>query len=207
MVEWTRSLDPEETFEGTDRTLERLKEGDHVAFTEVFQLYRDMVYTLALKLLTDKSESLDVTQEVFLTLFRKARSFRGECSLKTWLYRVTINAAAGRNRWWRRRRRDSLVPLDLQNRDEQRPLQVAVDGPSPARLCLSGELRTALAEGLHRLPFEQRVALVLRDVEALSYEEIAEVTGAGLGTVKSRIARAREQLRGLLTRFQGGEKL
>ncbi|GAB4119241.1 MAG: sigma-70 family RNA polymerase sigma factor [Acidobacteriota bacterium] len=206
MAELTGSLGTEAAFEGVDRTLERLREGDHVAFAEVFQLYRDMVYTLALKLLTDRSESLDVTQEVFLTLFRKARSFRGECSLKTWLYRVTINAVAGRNRWWRRRRREALVPLEIRDPDRH-PVEPAGCTPSPARACLSAELRAALDAGLRKLPFEQRVALVLREVEGLSYEDIAAVTGAGLGTVKSRIARAREQLRNLLADYQGGERL
>lgn len=207
MAEWTGSLTTDEALSDGDGTLERLREGDHAAFAEVFQLHRDMVYTLALRLLTDKSEALDLTQEVFLTLFRKARTFRGDCSLKTWLYRVTINAAGGRNRWWRRRRRDAFIPLDLQDRDHGRPLDPPTSVPSPARRCLSEELRAAIAAGLGKLPFEQRVALVLREVEGLTYEEIAEVTGAGPGTVKSRIARAREQMRQLLAGFQGGEQL
>ena len=78
----------------------RLKARDETAFEEVFELHKDMVYALATKLLTDKSEAYDVTQDVFLVLYRQIKRFRGECSLKTWLYRVTLNQAANRNRWW-----------------------------------------------------------------------------------------------------------
>lgn len=207
MAELARSISSEQAFEAPDQLLDRLREGDELAFAQVFHLYKDMVYTLALKLLTDKSESLDITQEVFLTLFRKIDSFRGDCSLKTWLYRVTVNHVAGRNRWWRRRFRRNTISLDLPLEERPASLDLSEPHPSPARECQSHELREAIEAGLRRLPFDQRVAAVLRDVEGLSYEEIAAVTGAGLGTVKSRISRAREQLRIVLEQFQGGESL
>ncbi len=205
---FSRSIGTEETFEQTDSILERLREGDESAFSEVFHLYRDMVYTLAVKLLADKAESLDVTQEVFLTLFRKIQSFRGECSLKTWLYRVAVNQAANRNRWWKRRRNHRVLSLDLPEPSADRlPPSPPSKAPSALRTFLSAELRKTLNEELRTLPFDQRVAVVLRDVEGLSYEEIAEVTGASLGTVKSRIGRGRDKLRDALADFQGGESL
>lgn len=208
MAEFTRSIISEDAFQTADCVLDRLREGDEAAFAQMFHLYRDMVYTLAFKLLDDKADSMDVTQEVFLTLFRKIGSFRGECSLKTWLYRVAVNEAASRNRWWNRRRRDRTVSLDLPVRPGgERSPEVTGDGPSPVRECFSAELRQALNAGLRKLPFDQRVAVVLRDVEGLGYEEISSVTGANPGTVKSRIARGRESLRALLDGFRGGERL
>jgi RNA polymerase sigma-70 factor (ECF subfamily) len=204
----SRSIGTEATFEETDRVLERLREGDEAAFSEVFHLYRDMVYTLAVKLLADKAESLDVTQEVFLTLFRKIHSFRGDCSLKTWLYRVAVNQAANRNRWWKRRQNHRFISLDLPHASsEQHPPPPRSTAPSAERNYLSAQMRKALTRELQELPFDQRVAVVLRDVQGLSYEEIAEVTGATLGTVKSRIGRGRDRLRETLADFQGGESL
>lgn len=204
MTELTRSISSDSAFTERDELLSRLQEGEQAAFDEIFQLYRDMVYTLAFKLLDDKNESMDITQEVFLTLFRKIENFRGECSLKTWIYRITINQAASRNRWWRRRfwQRTTSLHLDTDQYDGHR--EVASQNPSPATLCFSRELRRALEEGMRQLPFEQRVAVSLRDVEGLTYEEIAEITGSAIGTVKSRIARGRERLREVLAPFKEG---
>ncbi len=188
----------------------RLKEGEEQAFAEAFQLYKDMVYNLACKLLADKSDALDITQEVFLTLFRKIHRFRGECSLKTWLYRVTLNQAANRNRWWRRRLRHRTAPLTLglERGDGMMAREPRSQDPSPQRLILSRETKEALEKGLEKLPPEQRAAIVLRDVQHLTYEEISRVTGAHVGTVKSRIARGRERLREILrAHYPSGEKL
>jgi len=208
MAELTRSIGSEHAFDHGDQLVVRLMEGDETAFIEAFHLYRDMVYTLAFKLLTDKTEAMDVAQDVFLTLFRKISSFRQECSLKTWLYRVTINEAANRNRWWRRKFRDRTVPLGLNLKPgEGMPLDPPSKDSSPAREYYSGELREFLEEGLRQLPYDQRVAVALRDVEGLSYEEIARITGTQAGTVKSRIARGRERLRQMLEQFKGGTSL
>jgi RNA polymerase sigma-70 factor (ECF subfamily) len=201
MAEWTRSIETSATFEQSENLVLRLQAGEEAAFREVFVLYKDMVYTLACKLLADKGEAMDVTQEVFLNLFRKIKAFRGECSLKTWLYRVAVNQASNRNRWWRRRSRSRTVSIHLDVRRDIR--EVASGGPSPVRKLYSREIREALRHGLNRLPFDQRTVIVLRDVEGLTYEEIAQVTGIKLGTVKSRIARAREQLRDYLRDFRG----
>ena len=186
----------------------RLKARDETAFEEAFELYKDMVYSLATRLLTDKSESYDVTQDVFLVLFRQIKRFRGECSLKTWLYRVTLNQAANRNRWWRRRFRDRPRTVSITGSLEDQPsLEPVSRDPSLDRQLLSIEAREAIEKGLAKLPFDQRAAVILRDVQHLSYEEIAETAGISVGTVKSRIARGREKLRRVLQRYQpGGQK-
>jgi len=185
----------------------RLKEGDERAFVEAYHLYKDFVYTLAFKLLNDKAEAMDITQEVFVTLFRKVGAFRGDSQLKTWLYRVAINQAANRNRWWKRRFRHRTVSLDLASRATMaiRPVFHS-DCRSPAVECYSRELREALQKSIQELPFDQRVAVILRDVDGFTYEEISELTGANIGTVKSRISRAREKLRTLLHPYWKGSK-
>lgn len=204
MTELTRRISSSEALTESDQLVLRLKEGDERAFAEAFQLYRDFVYRLAVKLLNDKAEALDVTQEVFVTLFRKVGAFRGDSQLKTWLYRVAINQATNRNRWWRRRFRHRTICLDLSAHSRRSLLQSRT--PSPAAECYSRELREAMQRSLQELPFDQRVAVVLCDVDGLSYEEIAELTGTKVGTVKSRIARGREKLRTLLHPCWKGSK-
>lgn len=204
MGELTTSIGTDVGFGSAEPLVARLKEGEEQAFGEVFHLYKDLVYTLSCKLLSDKGEAMDVTQEVFLTLYRKIDTFRGECSLKTWLYRVTLNQAANRNRWWKRRFRERTLSLSLELGEDEVPLELPAGEPSPHRLVLSEELRRAIHKGLSQLPFDQRAAVALRDVEGLTYEEIAEVTGAQVGTVKSRLARGRERLREILRDYQPG---
>lgn len=199
MAELTQSISPSDLLSESDQLVLRLKEGDEPAFVEAFHLYKDFVYTLAFKLLNDKGEAMDVTQEVFVTLFKKVGAFRGDSSLKTWLYRVAINEATNRNRWWKRRFRHRTLSLNLDSHTLlARPSAFQSRNPSPARECYLRELQHALQEGLQELPFDQRVAVTLRDVEGLAYEEIAELTNTNIGTVKSRIARGRERLRTLL---------
>ena len=206
MMDFTQTVAQNDSFTGveTDQLLERLKAGDETAFAEMFHLYKDMVYTLAHKLLIDKTEAMDVTQEVFINLFRRVESFRCECALKTWVYRIALNQAANRNRWWKRRSRDHALSLSLdQFPTENLSFDVSSRKPSPARQLLNTEIRDQFNDGLNQLSFDQRVAVVLRDVEGLSCEEISEITGVRIGTVKSRIARGREQLRKLLKDFKG----
>ncbi len=211
MFDLTRTVTAqEESFSGveTDQLLERLKAKDESAFAELFHLYKDMVYTLAHKLLVDKSEAMDVTQEVFINLFRRVDSFRGECTMKTWIYRIALNQAANRNRWWKRRSRDHALSLSIdQFSSENSSFDLFSRGPSPARQMLGTEIRDQFRKGLNQISFDQRVAVVLRDVEGLSCEEIAEITEVQIGTVKSRIARGREHLRNLLKDFKGGDHL
>jgi RNA polymerase sigma-70 factor (ECF subfamily) len=208
MGELTGSLSSGLALQEDGKLVDRLREREEEAFSEVFHLYRDLIYTLALKLLADRSEAMDVTQEVFLTLFRKVDQFRGECSLRTWLYKVALNRVANRNRWWRRRFFGRTESLSLGLKENGQPgLDLASDQPRPDRTLFSRELHGALQRALCALPIEQRAAVVLRDVQGLSYEEIGEVMRTEVGTVKSRIARGRERLKQALEKFREGARL
>lgn len=169
-------------------------------FDQIFDSYRGLVYNLGLRLLGDRDEALDLSQEVFFVVFQKIDQFRAQSSLKTWIYRITLNRASNRNRWWRRRQRDRIVSLDLPR--QAAPAQhLAGRGVDPERACLQSELNKQIARALKRLPLDQRISVVLRDIQELSYEEIAEITGTSLGTIKSRIARGREALRQHLRKY------
>ncbi len=209
MAELTSALSSRMELPRTDALVERLKEGDESAFEEVFDLYKDLVYGLAFRLLAEKAEAMDVTQEVFLTLHRKIASFRGDCTLKTWLYRVTLNQAANRNRWWKRRRRDRTVSLclDSSQQEDHYELDPGCPRPAPDHQLFSREIHEALQKALDQLPFDQRAAVVLRDVQGLPYEEIAQLLNSQLGTIKSRIARGRERLRVVMKPYCEGRPL
>ena len=156
-----------------------------------------MVYQLALQLLGDPQEALDLSQEVFLSVFRRLNYFRGQSTLRTWIYRIVVNQARNRQRWWRRRHRSQQVSLDEHIRDHGE-LPEQSNGRSPDRLLGQKQLAERIRVALDHLPFDQRTALVLREIDGLSYEEIGYSLGIAVGTVKSRLARARESLRGQL---------
>ena len=131
MAQLTTSIHSEIAMSQGEPLVLRLKARDETAFEEVFELHKDMVYALATKLLTDKSEAYDVTQDGFLVLYRQIKRFRGECSLKTWLYRVTLNQAANRNRWWWRRFRRRPRTLSITGGfDDQASLEPVSQEPS-----------------------------------------------------------------------------
>ncbi len=167
-------------------------------FEEIFDRYQPMVFNLTCRILVDREEALDVSQEVFLSIYRKLPHFRGESSLKTWIYRIAINRASNRCRWWNRLRRRGTVSLDDHlSRNDSRTISDSLEdaGISPEDALLRREMRLEIERSLLRLPVAQRVAVVLRDVEGFSYEEIAELLHVSLGTVKSRIARGRNELK------------
>ncbi len=153
-----------------------------------------MVYQLALHLLGDRDEALDLSQEVFLRVFRTIYSFRGQSALRTWIYRIVINQARNRQRWWRRRHRNQEISLDQHLREHGEPQQLS-DATSPERVLARKELAIELWAALDTLPFDQRTVIVLREIDGLSYEEIAYSLGVAVGTVKSRLTRARQALR------------
>jgi RNA polymerase sigma-70 factor (ECF subfamily) len=153
-----------------------------------------MVYTLSLNLLGDRDEALDLSQEVFLRVFRTLHGFRGHSSLKTWIYRIVINQARNRQRWWRRRHRADQVSLD-QHVATHGDLRQPGDHTAPDRAYARKQLADRLWSALDRLPFDQRTVIVLREVDGLSYEDIAYSLGVAIGTVKSRLTRARQTLR------------
>jgi RNA polymerase sigma-70 factor (ECF subfamily) len=174
--------------------VERCAAGDESACAELVASHQRMVFGLALHLLGDRDEALDLSQEVFLRVFRTISSFRGQSALRTWIYRIVVNQARNRQRWWRRRHRSEQVSLDehLQQFGDME----SVADMAPDRLLASKETAARIWQALDRLPFDQRTALILREVDGLRYEEIAFSLGVAVGTVKSRLTRARQALRG-----------
>jgi RNA polymerase sigma-70 factor (ECF subfamily) len=173
--------------------IERCTAGNESACTELVTTHQRMVFSLAMHLLGDRDEALDVSQEVFLRVFRTLSSFRGQSALRTWIYRIVINQARNRQRWWRRRHRGSQVSLD-EHLDQFGDLESKGE-VLPDRLLASKETAAKIWHALDQLPFDQRTALVLREVDGLRYEEIAFSLGVAIGTVKSRLTRARQTLR------------
>jgi RNA polymerase sigma-70 factor (ECF subfamily) len=173
--------------------VQRCAAGDEGAFAELVGENQRMVVQLALNLLGDRDEALDLSQDVFLRVFRTIGSFRGQSSLKTWIYRIVVNQARNRHRFWRRRHRADQVSLDAHVAAHGDFRSTADTGPD--RVLAQKELASRLKSALNGLPFDQRTAIVLREVDGLSYEEIAFSLGVAVGTVKSRLTRARQTLR------------
>ena len=168
--------------------------GDEQACTELVESHQRMVYQLAFHLLGDKEEALDLSQDVFLTVFRMLDRFRGQSALRTWIYRIVVNQARNRQRWWRRRHQSDQVSLD-QHVETHGELPQRADLAAPDRLLARKEAAARLWRAMDRLPFDQRTAVVLREFDGLSYEEIAFSLDIAVGTVKSRLTRARQALR------------
>ena len=177
--------------------VQRCAARDEDACSELVSEHQRMVYQLSLNLLGDHNEALDLSQEVFLRVFRTIHTFRGHAALRTWIYRIVINQARNRQRWWRRRHRSQQVSLDEHIRAHGE-LPEAGNGGSPDRLLGQKLLAERIRTALDQLPFDQKTALVLREIDGLSYEEIGFSLGIAVGTVKSRLARAREALRAQL---------
>jgi len=173
--------------------VQRCALGEQTACTELVAEHQRMVVQLAMNLLGDRDEALDLSQDVFLRVFRTIHRFRGQSSLRTWIYRIAVNQARNRHRFWRRRHRADQVSLDQ---------HIAAHGEFhsrgesiPDRVLAQKELGQKLQTALDHLPFDQRTAIVLREIDGLSYEEIAFSLGLAVGTVKSRLTRARQALR------------
>ena len=179
--------------------IERLKRGDAAAFEILVKERSGEIYGLLYRLTENGEEARDLTQETFLRAFQSIVHFRGESDLRTWIYRIAINQARNRWRWWRRRRRDVTVSLDAEDTNGGRPRLVATlkcdTAQSPEQNTLAHEREQALHKALSGLRRVYREAVVLRDIEGLAYEEIATALDISIGTVKSRLARGRQELR------------
>jgi RNA polymerase sigma-70 factor, ECF subfamily len=173
--------------------IHRCASGDEMAFAELVADHQRMVVQLAMNLLGDRDEALDLSQEVFLRVFRTIARFRGQSTLRTWIYRIAVNQARNRHRFWRRRHRADQVSLDAHVATHGDFRSDAEAGPD--RVLAQKELAARLEHALDALPFDQRTAIVLREVDGLSYDEIAYSLGVAIGTVKSRLTRARQTLR------------
>jgi RNA polymerase sigma-70 factor (ECF subfamily) len=175
--------------------LEGLREGTEEAYEALIAGFQQPVYNLACRLLNNSGDACDVVQEVFLKVFRKVGSFRGESSLKIWIYRITVNEAHNHQRWFSRHRRQE-VGLEADEEGSPSYSQRLHDpSRSPFDCAADREQRALIEQALGGLNPGFREAVVLRDLEELSYEEIADILQVALGTVKSRILRGREALR------------
>ena len=177
--------------------IERLKIGEADAFDALVIRYSADVYAVLFRLTQDAEEAADLTQETFLSALKAIKKFRGEADLKTWLVRIAINESRNRFRWWTRRRREKTVSLDAPVGEQEMPLSETVSSSfaNPEETILQRERENRLQKALGDLPEIFREAVVLCDIEGLSYEEIAAALKINIGTVKSRIARGREELR------------
>ena len=178
--------------------VERLKRGDAAAFETLVNERSGEIYGLLYRLTESGEEARDLTQETFLRAFQSIGHFRGESDLRTWIYRIAINQARNRWRWWRRRRRDATVSIDAPQANGQPSLVGSLkseNGSDPERETLAHERERALRKALSSLKRVYREAVVLRDIEGFAYEEIAVALDISVGTVKSRLARGRQELR------------
>jgi len=172
-----------------------LRSGSEAAFDWLVTHYHGPVFGLVAGILCDRSEAADVTQEVFLKAFRGIRGFREGSSLRTWLYRISVREALNHKRWlWRHLRR--MNPIECGQ--DGAPIDVQTHEPSPFDLLASHEVEQTVRHALGQLAEVYRTAVILRDIEGLSYEEVAEVLDVSVGTVKSRILRGRRALREIL---------
>ncbi len=172
---------------------ERSREGDLDAFNSIVVAYQDRVYGLCLRMLGSPQAAEDAAQDAFLSAYRSAARMRGH-NLRAWLFRIAANVCIDEIR--RRRRRPQLsLETPAPDSEDDRPLDVADPGAGPESLALRGELGEALQQELLGLPPDQRLAVILCDVEGLSYDEIAISMESTVGTVKSRISRGRARLR------------
>jgi RNA polymerase sigma-70 factor (ECF subfamily) len=181
--------------------VQRFNAGDEAAFVEIMNRYREKIFSVALALLRNRADAEEIAQDTFIRAHRGLGRFRGDSSLATWLHRIAVNLA--RNRYWYffRRRRHATLSLDCAlSEDSAATLAdlVAADAPDPARDAATSEFSTLVAQCMERLDSRHREILTLRNLLNRSYDEIAQALGINVGTVKSRIARARENLRVLL---------
>ena len=175
--------------------VEQCRRGDPEAFARLVALHESMVYNLGARLLGDGEEARDLAQDVFLQVYRTLGRFEGRSSLKTWIYRIVVNQARNRQRWWRRRRRDASRPLDDITAADEARMADARPSESPFDQMARRERERQLQAALLVVSFDHRAILLLREVEGLSCEQIASALALPEGTVKSRLARARESLR------------
>jgi RNA polymerase sigma-70 factor (ECF subfamily) len=185
--------------------VEMCRRGDAEAFARLVSLHESMVYNLAARLLGDGEEARDLSQDVFLQVYRTLGRFEGRSTLKTWIYRIVVNQARNRQRWWRRRRRERSCPIeDMTPADHARAAAGRPDDDAPFERLARGERARQLQAALLKLSFDHRAILLLREVEGLDCDEIAAALKIPQGTVKSRLARARESLRLGVTALNGG---
>jgi RNA polymerase sigma-70 factor (ECF subfamily) len=184
--------------------IEELQTGSEEAFAWLIAHYHQPIYSLLARTVYDQGEAADLTQEVFVKVFRGVGGFHGESSLRTWIYRIALREASNQRRWWcRHSQREVPIEQAIGERESGSPVRLEetlVDpSESPFDAAVHAENRARVERALSRVPEPYRTTLVLRDIEGFVYEEVAEMQGVSLGTVKSRLVRGRALLKALLT--------
>ncbi len=203
----TLTAEQEATLED-HRLVSALQAGDERAYEQLIERFQHPVYNLAYRLLNDQADASDVAQEVFLKIFRNVGNFRGDSSLRTWVYRIAVNESHNRRRWlFRHRRGETGIDETFEDSDSrEKPLMDS--GETPFDFTVNREALLLLEEALAGINPVFRAALVLREIEDMSYDEIADILEVSIGTVKSRIVRGREALRrNLATRLDPAPSL
>ena len=187
--------EPEDAFLVT-----RAREGDATAFDQLVRRHQQQVFAVAVRMLGDVEDAKDIAQEAFVRAYRAIGTFRGEAKFSTWMIGITMNLCRNRRRWWARQRKVVAGSIEQTLAGEEKSLimQVADTLPSPSETAERSELRLQLLGALAQVDHDSREVVVLRDIHGWSYEEIAQALGCELGTVKSRLNRARLKLRALL---------
>jgi RNA polymerase sigma-70 factor (ECF subfamily) len=184
--------------------VEELRAGSEEAFAWLISRYHQPLYSLLSRTVQDRDAAADLTQEVFVKVFRGIGSFHGESSLRTWIYRIALREASNQRRWWRRhKQREVAIDQGVAEGESPSPAllkEMFIDpAESPYDLAVHAQNRERVEAALSQVPEPYRTTLVLRDIEGFVYEEVAEMQGVNLGTVKSRLVRGRACLRALLS--------
>ena len=183
-----------------------LKAGSEEAFAWLIAKYHQPIYSLIARTIPDPTEAPDLTQDVFIKIYRGIGGFNGDSSLRTWIYRIALREASNQRRWWSRHKRQEVtIEADSGLFNDGQPVclkDTLVDGhESPFDLAAQEEVRSRVEEELRLIPEPFQAVVVLRDIEGFSYEEVAEILGVNLGTVKSRLMRGRAHLKARLAGF------
>ena len=180
--------------------IEELRAGSEEAFAWLIARYHQPIYSLLARMVQDRAEAADLTQEVFVKVFRGVGNFHGESALRTWIYRIALHEASNQRRWWmRHKQREVPIEQEMNLEDGGAPVrlkELLVDpAESPFEMAVHSENRARVESALRQVPEPFRTTLILRDIEGFVYEEVAEMQGVSLGTVKSRLSRGRACLR------------
>jgi RNA polymerase sigma-70 factor (ECF subfamily) len=183
-----------------------LKTGSEEAFSWLIAKYNQPIYSLLARTIPDPADAADLTQDVFIKIYKGISSFHGDSSLRTWIYRIALREASNQRRWWgRHKRQEVTIETELGESNEGQPLclkDTLLDGhDSPFECAAQEQLRAKVEEEIRSIPEPFQAVVILRDIEGFSYEEVAEILGVNLGTVKSRLMRGRAHLKARLAEF------
>jgi RNA polymerase sigma-70 factor (ECF subfamily) len=191
--------------------VEQLRAGSEDAFAWLIARYHQPIYSLLARTVREQADAADLTQEVFVKVFRGIGGFHGQASLRTWIYRIALREASNQRRWWMRHRQQEVaIEQEIGTEDNGRPVllgeTLADPADSPYDEAARDEDRERVEWALSQVPEPYRTTLVLRDIDGFAYEEVATVLGVNLGTVKSRLVRGRACLKALLSAPMPGSK-